>query len=157
MFLTNAHFEHTTVLEDLQGFQTVQHLMMHIYVEYNPEDDTEPLVENEAYSPVIITMQGQWYVSSVGFQARRSATGGSPPPVSGARRSYRWTARCGAPPCDLGSCGNTAILQGVGEMEAGSEQCKEPDDEKLLRVVWGLIEICRFDGKVGRVCRREWK
>jgi hypothetical protein len=30
--------------------------------------------------------------------------------------------------------GNTAILQGVGEMVAGSEQCKEPDDEKYLRV-----------------------
>ncbi len=26
-------------------------------------------------------------------------------------------------------------------MEAGSEQCKEPDDEKLLRVVCRLIEI----------------
>ena len=75
--------------------------------------------------------QGQMYVSSVGFQARRSATGGSPPPVSGVRRSDRWTARRGAPPCDLGSCGNTAILQGVGEMEAGSEQCKEPDDENF--------------------------
>jgi hypothetical protein len=32
---------------------------------------------------------------------------------------------------DLG--GKTAILQGVGKIEAGSEQCKEPDDEKLLR------------------------
>ena len=31
--------------------------------------------------------------------------------------------------------GRTAILQGVGEMEAGSEQCKESEDEKLLRVV----------------------
>jgi hypothetical protein len=26
------------------------------------------------------------------------------------------------------------MLQGVCEMEAGSEQCKEPDEEKLLRV-----------------------
>jgi hypothetical protein len=44
--------------------------------------------------------------------------------------------------------GNTAILQGVGEMDAGSEQCKVPDDEKLLRVVCQWIEICQFDGKV---------
>ena len=35
----------------------------------------------------------QMYVSSVGFQASRLATGGSPPPVSGVRRSDRWTAR----------------------------------------------------------------
>ena len=64
----------------------------------------------------------QMYVSSVGVQARRSATGGSPPPVSGVRRSDRWTrtARRGAPPCDMDLAGNTAILQGVGEMEAGS-------------------------------------
>jgi hypothetical protein len=40
-------------------------------------------------------------------------------------------------------------------MEAGSEQCKEQDDEKLLRVVCRLIEICRFDGKVGWFCRGE--
>ena len=97
----------------------------------------------------------QMYVSSVGFQARRSATGGSPPPVSGVRRSDRWTARRGAPPCDMDLAGSTAILQGVGEMEAGSEQFKEPDDEKLLRVVCRWIEICRFDGKVGRFCRGE--
>ena len=54
----------------------------------------------------------QMYVSSVGFQARRSATGGSPPPVSGVRRSYRWTARRGAPPCDLGSCGKDCYFAG---------------------------------------------
>jgi hypothetical protein len=40
-------------------------------------------------------------------------------------------------------------------MEAGSEQCKEPDDAKLLRVDCLLIEICRFDGKVGLFCRGE--
>jgi hypothetical protein len=28
----------------------------------------------------------------------------------------------------------TAFLQGVGEIEAGSEQCKEPEDEIFLRV-----------------------
>ncbi len=60
----------------------------------------------------------QMYISSLGFQARRLATGGSQP-VSWVRRSDRWTARRGAPPCYLGSCGNTAILQGVGKMEAG--------------------------------------
>jgi hypothetical protein len=30
--------------------------------------------------------------------------------------------------------GNIGILQGFGEMEAGSEQCKEPDDDKLLQL-----------------------
>ena len=79
----------------------------------------------------------QMYVSSVGFQARRSATEGNPPPVSGVRRSDRWTARRGAPSCDLGSCGNTVILQGVGEKEAGSEQCKhckEQDDKNFCEL-----------------------
>ena len=63
--------------------------------------------------------------------------------------------------------GRTAILQGVGEMEAGSEQCKEKDDEleKLLRVTvvcqWIEILVCRFDStnwKVGRFLSRrtEW-
>jgi hypothetical protein len=51
--------------------------------------------------------------------------------------------------------GNTAVLQGVCEMDAGSEQCKEPDGEKLLRGDCQLIEICRFNGKFGRLCRRE--
>jgi hypothetical protein len=97
----------------------------------------------------------QMYVSSVGFQARRSGTGGSQQPVSGVHLFDRWTARRGAPPCDLGSCGNTSILQGVGEMEAGSEQCKEPDDEKPLLVVCRLIGFCRFDGKVSQFCRGE--
>ena len=84
----------------------------------------------------------QMYVSSVGFQARRSATGWSPPPFSGVSRSNRWTALRGEPPCDsdMDLAGSTAILQGVGEMEAGSEQCKEPDDEKLLLVVCRWIE-----------------
>jgi hypothetical protein len=54
----------------------------------------------------------QMYVNSVGFQARRSATGGSPPPVSGVRRSDRCTARRGAPPCDLGSCGKYCYFAG---------------------------------------------
>jgi hypothetical protein len=94
----------------------------------------------------------QMYVSSVGVQARKSATEGSPPPSSGVRRSDRWTALSGAPPCDMDLAGSTAVLQGVGKMEAGSEHCKEPDDEKLLRVVCRWIEICRFDGKVGRFC-----
>jgi hypothetical protein len=48
----------------------------------------------------------QMYVSSVGFQARRWATGRSPPPVSVVRRPDHWTERRGAPPCDLGSCRN---------------------------------------------------
>jgi hypothetical protein len=51
--------------------------------------------------------------------------------------------------------GNTAVLQGVGEMEAGLEQCKEPEDEKLLLVVCRWIHICQFDGKVGRNFRGE--
>ena len=41
--------------------------------------------------------------------------------------------------------GRTAILQGVGEMEAGSEQCKESEDEKLLRVVGRWIEKLSVD------------
>jgi hypothetical protein len=41
--------------------------------------------------------------------------------------------------------GNTDTLQGV---EAGSEQCKEPDDEKLLQVVCRWIKIRQFNGKV---------
>jgi hypothetical protein len=73
------------------------------------------------------------YVSSVGFQARRSATEGSPlagsiGPIVGwlvmELHSATW---------DL--AGNTAILQGVCKMEAGSEQCKQPVDEILLQVV----------------------
>jgi hypothetical protein len=54
----------------------------------------------------------QMYVSSVGFQQRRSATGGRPPPVSGVRQSDRWTARRGAPPCDLGSCWKSCYVAG---------------------------------------------
>ena len=42
--------------------------------------------------------------------------------------------------------GRTAILQGVGEMEAESEQCKESEDEKLLRVVGRWIEKLSVDG-----------
>jgi hypothetical protein len=49
--------------------------------------------------------------------------------------------------------GNTDILQGVGKMEAGSEQCKEQDDEKLLRVVCRWIKIRQFNGKVGLFCQ----
>jgi hypothetical protein len=40
--------------------------------------------------------------------------------------------------------GKTAILQGVGKMEAGSEQCKE-EDEKRLRVVGRWIEKLSVD------------
>jgi hypothetical protein len=36
--------------------------------------------------------------------------------------------------------GSTVVLQGVGEMEAGSELFKEPDDGKKLRVV------CQWSG-----------
>jgi hypothetical protein len=54
----------------------------------------------------------QMYVISVGFQARRSATGGSPPPINGVRRSDRCTARRGAPPCDLRSCGKYCYFAG---------------------------------------------
>jgi hypothetical protein len=57
------------------------------------------------------------------------------------------------PPCDMDLAGNTDILQGVGEMEAGSEQCKEQDDEKLLLVVCRWIKIRQFNGKVGLFCR----
>jgi hypothetical protein len=53
---------------------------------------------------------------------------------------------------DLESCGKSAVLQGVGEMEAGLEQCKEPDDEKLFASC--LSMDC---GKVGQFCRGEWK
>jgi hypothetical protein len=49
--------------------------------------------------------------------------------------------------------GSTAILQGVGEMEAGLKQCKEQDDGKLLPVVCRWIEICQFDCKDGLFCR----
>ncbi len=42
--------------------------------------------------------------------------------------------------------GKTATLQGVGEMEAGSEQGKESEDEKLLRVVCRWIEKLSVDG-----------
>jgi squalene cyclase len=42
--------------------------------------------------------------------------------------------------------GRTAILQGVGEMEAGSGQCKESEDENLLRVVGRWIEKLSVDG-----------
>jgi hypothetical protein len=55
----------------------------------------------------------QMYVSSVWFQAKRSATGRSQPPVSGVCLSYRWTARRGAPPCDLGSCWKYGIYHGI--------------------------------------------
>ncbi len=43
-------------------------------------------------------------------------------------------------------------------MEVGSEQCKEPDDERRLLVVCRGIEICLFDGKLGRFLlrRTEW-
>jgi hypothetical protein len=77
----------------------------------------------------------QMCVSSVGGQARRSATGGSQPPVSWVRWSDRWTARRGAPPCDMDFADNIAILQGGGKMEAGSEQCKEQDEKKKLPIV----------------------
>jgi hypothetical protein len=81
------------------------------------------------------------YVSSVGVQARRSATGGrarrpfagSVGPIVGRRVLERHRATW-----DL--AGNTANLHGVGEMEAGSEQCRESEDEKLLHVV------CRWLG-----------
>jgi hypothetical protein len=44
--------------------------------------------------------------------------------------------------------GSTVVLQGGGQMEAGSELCKEQDDEKPLLVFCQLIEICQFDYKV---------
>jgi hypothetical protein len=97
----------------------------------------------------------QMYVSSVGFQARRYATRGSLPPVIGVRQSDRWTVIRGAPSCDMDLAGSTAIMQGVGKMEAGSEQCKEQENEKLLLVVCRWIEICRFKCKFGRFCRGE--
>ena len=52
--------------------------------------------------------------SSVGFQAklRRSVTGGSLLHVSGVCWSDRWTARRGAPPCDLGSYGKYCNFAG---------------------------------------------
>jgi hypothetical protein len=78
---------------------------------------------------------------SLGFIRRPLA--GSVGPIVGRRVVERHRATW-----DL--AGNTAILQGVGEIEAGSEQCKEQGDEKLWRVVCRWIEICRFDGKVGR-------
>ena len=44
--------------------------------------------------------------------------------------------------------GRTAILQGVGEMEAGSEQCKESEDEELfelsvdgLKIVDSMVKL----------------
>ena len=48
--------------------------------------------------------------------------------------------------------GNTAILQGVCKMEAGLDQCKEPNDEKLLQVVYQWMESCLFNDKVALLC-----
>jgi hypothetical protein len=58
----------------------------------------------EEQSLLEVSDRGQMCLSSVGVQARRWATGGSPPPISGARRSYRWMAHRGAPMRDLESC-----------------------------------------------------
>jgi hypothetical protein len=65
----------------------------------------------EEQSILEVSYYVQMYVSSlsVGVQARRSATGGSPPPISWVRLSDRWTACRGAPPCDMDLAGNTAI------------------------------------------------
>jgi hypothetical protein len=69
-------------------------------------------------------------------EIRRRQTRGSPLPVmtSGVCRSNRWTARRGAPP--------TLILREIllsclesGQVDAGSEQCEEPDDWNFLVVV----------------------
>jgi hypothetical protein len=63
---------------------------------------------SRAYSREATMSKLQMYICSVGFQARRSATGGSPPFVSGVRRSDRWTrtARRGLRATGLGRPGS---------------------------------------------------
>jgi hypothetical protein len=85
------------------------------------------------------------HVSGVGFQAKRSATGGSPPPVSGVRRSDRWTALRGAPPCDLDLAGNTAILQPEGygwNIKAEVEALTRPAGLQRSRCPLGNCSSC---------------